>query len=198
MCTGRPGWLTVSLRVGKYKKTHKNIMINLMDILEVDTKKQVREVAWFSGSGSGWGTAPGANDSQGDNFNQRHPRVNRTKALGHHRRLCPPLSSCRASQLWKRLVTALEELGHSLISQAGRLRAQGDSLFICHSTEDRDGEIMGKNEPVYLFPVRKCAGENGTVEVAQRIGLIPSFLGTHLLIALNVCILFGLSSISTT
>lgn len=45
MCTGRPGWLTVSLRVGKYKKTHKNIMINLMDILEVDTKKQVRGLA---------------------------------------------------------------------------------------------------------------------------------------------------------
>lgn len=43
MCTGRPGWLTVSLRVGKYKKTHKNIMINLMDILEVDTKRQVSE-----------------------------------------------------------------------------------------------------------------------------------------------------------
>ncbi|XP_063795730.1 delta(24)-sterol reductase [Pseudophryne corroboree] len=41
MCTGRPGWLTVSLRVGKYKDTHKNIMINLMDILEVDTKRQV-------------------------------------------------------------------------------------------------------------------------------------------------------------
>lgn len=52
MCTGRPGWLTVSLRVGKYKKTHKNIMINLMDILEVDTKKQVR-VAWFPGSSCG-------------------------------------------------------------------------------------------------------------------------------------------------
>lgn len=51
MCTGRPGWLTVSLRVGKYKKTHKNIMINLMDILEVDTKKQV-SVAWFPGSGN--------------------------------------------------------------------------------------------------------------------------------------------------
>lgn len=48
MCTGRPGWLTVSLRVGKYKKTHKNIMINLMDILEVDTKKQVRGWAWSS------------------------------------------------------------------------------------------------------------------------------------------------------
>lgn len=44
MCTGRPGWLTVSLRVGKYKKTHKNIMINLMDILEVNTKKQVRRL----------------------------------------------------------------------------------------------------------------------------------------------------------
>lgn len=41
MCTGRPGWLTVSLRVGKYKQTHKNIMINMMDILEVDTKRQV-------------------------------------------------------------------------------------------------------------------------------------------------------------
>ncbi|KAL4656040.1 delta(24)-sterol reductase-like [Arapaima gigas] len=41
MCTGRPGWLTVSLRVGKYKKTHKNITINLMDILEVDTMRQV-------------------------------------------------------------------------------------------------------------------------------------------------------------
>lgn len=41
MCTGRPGWLTVSLRVGKYKKTHKNIMINLMDVLEVDSERQV-------------------------------------------------------------------------------------------------------------------------------------------------------------
>lgn len=46
MCTGRPGWLTVSLRVGKYKKTHKNIMINMMDILEVDTKRQVGGVTW--------------------------------------------------------------------------------------------------------------------------------------------------------
>lgn len=43
MCTGRPGWLTVSLRVGKYKKTHKNIKINMMDILEVDTKRQVKK-----------------------------------------------------------------------------------------------------------------------------------------------------------
>ncbi|XP_034036341.1 delta(24)-sterol reductase [Thalassophryne amazonica] len=44
MCTGRPGWLTVSLRVGKYKKSYKNIMINLMDILDVDTKRQVLRV----------------------------------------------------------------------------------------------------------------------------------------------------------
>ncbi|NXE32756.1 DHC24 reductase, partial [Ptilorrhoa leucosticta] len=44
MCTGRPGWLTVSLRVGKYKKTHKNIMINLMDVLEVDSERQVVRV----------------------------------------------------------------------------------------------------------------------------------------------------------
>ncbi|XP_028818208.1 delta(24)-sterol reductase [Denticeps clupeoides] len=44
MCTGRPGWLTVSLRVGKYKKTHKNILINMMDILEVDTERQVVRV----------------------------------------------------------------------------------------------------------------------------------------------------------
>lgn len=41
MCTGRPGWLTVSLRVGKYKKTLKNITINLMDVLEVDTERMV-------------------------------------------------------------------------------------------------------------------------------------------------------------
>lgn len=47
MCTGRPGWLTVSLRVGKYKKTHKNIQINMMDILEVDTKKQVGRDSQF-------------------------------------------------------------------------------------------------------------------------------------------------------
>lgn len=57
MCTGRPGWLTVSLRVGKYKKTHKNIMINMMDILEVDTKKQVSR-AWFPDCVSGRGSAP--------------------------------------------------------------------------------------------------------------------------------------------
>lgn len=44
MCTGRPGWLTMSLRIGKYKKTLKNITINLMDILDVDTERQVVRV----------------------------------------------------------------------------------------------------------------------------------------------------------
>uniref|UniRef100_A0A8C7SY95 Delta(24)-sterol reductase n=1 Tax=Oncorhynchus mykiss TaxID=8022 RepID=A0A8C7SY95_ONCMY len=44
MCTGRPVWLTVSLRGGKYKKTNKNIMINMMDILDVDTQRQVVRV----------------------------------------------------------------------------------------------------------------------------------------------------------
>jgi len=42
MCTGRPGWTTVSLRLGKYKKNLNKININLMDILEIDTDKQVR------------------------------------------------------------------------------------------------------------------------------------------------------------
>lgn len=54
MCTGRPGWLTVSLRVGKYKKTHKNIQINMMDILEVDTKRQVGRVSEFDSRPKGF------------------------------------------------------------------------------------------------------------------------------------------------
>eukprot|EP01052_Picozoa_sp_SAG31_P007572 SAG31_NODE_362_length_16904_cov_7.893218_9_plen_263_part_00 len=29
MCTARPGWLTMSLRVGKYKATHRNIKVEL-------------------------------------------------------------------------------------------------------------------------------------------------------------------------
>jgi delta24-sterol reductase len=44
MCTGRPGWLTMSLRVGKYKKTQRRIPINLRDILYVDTKKALVHV----------------------------------------------------------------------------------------------------------------------------------------------------------
>ncbi|XP_072173012.1 delta(24)-sterol reductase-like [Diadema setosum] len=44
MCTGRPGWQTISLRVAKYKKTHRKIFINLVDILDVDTERQVMRV----------------------------------------------------------------------------------------------------------------------------------------------------------
>lgn len=41
MCTARPGWQTMSLRVGKYKSTFRNIRLDLHDILEVDTKRGV-------------------------------------------------------------------------------------------------------------------------------------------------------------
>lgn len=58
MCTGRPGWLTVSLRVGKYKKTHKNIKINMMDILEVDTERQVGWVIMGESWENLWGKSP--------------------------------------------------------------------------------------------------------------------------------------------
>ncbi|GAB6032196.1 Delta(24)-sterol reductase [Chamberlinius hualienensis] len=40
MCTARPGWQTMSLRVGKYKKSMHAIKINLVDILEVNTEKR--------------------------------------------------------------------------------------------------------------------------------------------------------------
>ena len=41
MCTARPGWMAVSLREAKYKKSMKNIHVNLVDILEVDTTNKV-------------------------------------------------------------------------------------------------------------------------------------------------------------
>lgn len=44
MCTARPGWMTVSLRVGKYKQTHEKIQVNLMDVLNVDTERLVVKV----------------------------------------------------------------------------------------------------------------------------------------------------------
>lgn len=44
MCTARPGWLTMSLRVGKYKKTQRGIHIDLRDILNVDTKRALVRV----------------------------------------------------------------------------------------------------------------------------------------------------------
>eukprot|EP01027_Heterolobosea_sp_BB2_P023778 GEZU01035778.1.p1 GENE.GEZU01035778.1~~GEZU01035778.1.p1 ORF type:complete len:544 (+),score=207.34 GEZU01035778.1:103-1632(+) len=44
MCTARPGWQTMSLRVGKYKSTMKNIKVNLCDILEIDQKRRIVRV----------------------------------------------------------------------------------------------------------------------------------------------------------
>lgn len=37
LCTARPGWQNMSFRRGKYKKTHFNVSVNLIDILEVNT-----------------------------------------------------------------------------------------------------------------------------------------------------------------
>jgi len=44
LCTGRPGWQTVGLRVGTYKATHHCVNINLMDILNLDVDKQIVKV----------------------------------------------------------------------------------------------------------------------------------------------------------
>ena len=44
MCTARPGWMAVSLRVGKYKQTMHNVNVNLIDILQVDTSRRVVRV----------------------------------------------------------------------------------------------------------------------------------------------------------
>nr|XP_039255655.1 delta(24)-sterol reductase-like [Styela clava] len=41
MCTARPGWSTISVRLSKYKNDMKKIKINLMDVLEVDTERKV-------------------------------------------------------------------------------------------------------------------------------------------------------------
>ncbi|XP_072945886.1 delta(24)-sterol reductase-like [Epargyreus clarus] len=38
LCTSRPGWQSMSFRRGLYKKTFTNIDVNLVDVLEVDTK----------------------------------------------------------------------------------------------------------------------------------------------------------------
>lgn len=44
MCTARPGWMAVSLRVGIYKNHLQNIDVNLIDILQVDTVRKVVRV----------------------------------------------------------------------------------------------------------------------------------------------------------
>lgn len=42
MCTARPGWQTVSFRWGRYKSSSYKIEVDLVDILEVDVKRQVK------------------------------------------------------------------------------------------------------------------------------------------------------------
>uniref|UniRef100_A0A0B7AT95 Delta(24)-sterol reductase n=1 Tax=Arion vulgaris TaxID=1028688 RepID=A0A0B7AT95_9EUPU len=44
MCTARPGWATMSFRRGLYKNNLHNIDINLIDILEVDTEREIVRV----------------------------------------------------------------------------------------------------------------------------------------------------------
>ena len=44
MCTARPGWMAVSLREGKYKRTLQNIHVNLVDVLQVDEERRVVRV----------------------------------------------------------------------------------------------------------------------------------------------------------
>lgn len=44
MCTARPGWMNVSFRKGLYKQTMKNIEVNLIDIIDIDEKKQTVRV----------------------------------------------------------------------------------------------------------------------------------------------------------
>ncbi|OGT34925.1 MAG: hypothetical protein A3F11_06105 [Gammaproteobacteria bacterium RIFCSPHIGHO2_12_FULL_37_14] len=44
MCTARPAWMTMSLRVATFKKDCHRIKINLRDILEIDTQKKTIRV----------------------------------------------------------------------------------------------------------------------------------------------------------
>ncbi|KAF2360095.1 FAD linked oxidase N-terminal [Trinorchestia longiramus] len=40
MCTARPGWQTISFREPRYKRSFTNVHIDLVDVLEIDTKKR--------------------------------------------------------------------------------------------------------------------------------------------------------------
>ena len=44
MCTARPGWMAVSLREGRYKRQLRNIRVNLVDVLRVDTERRLVRV----------------------------------------------------------------------------------------------------------------------------------------------------------
>lgn len=41
MCTARPGWQMMSFRIPKYKTTHFNVKVNLVDVLDIDVHRQV-------------------------------------------------------------------------------------------------------------------------------------------------------------
>ncbi|XP_064626464.1 delta(24)-sterol reductase-like [Lineus longissimus] len=44
MCTARPGWMTVSFRVPKYKSTLRQIEVNMIDIIDVDESAKIVRV----------------------------------------------------------------------------------------------------------------------------------------------------------
>jgi delta24-sterol reductase len=44
MCTARPGWQTISFRQPKYKSSFFNVNVNLVDIVNLDTERQVVKV----------------------------------------------------------------------------------------------------------------------------------------------------------
>ena len=44
MCTGRPGWLTMCVKVGRYKEVYQKVDIDLCDILNIDEGRQVVHV----------------------------------------------------------------------------------------------------------------------------------------------------------
>lgn len=94
-------------------------MINLMDILEVDTKKQVRVAQFPSPRVGGGGTLPGASDPKGENFSREGPAL--------HRRLFDPSKN----------LMALEEISHSCVPLVGRLNS--GRLVDCQQFHRRKG-----------------------------------------------------------
>ena len=45
LCTSRPGWTAMSLRIGRYKKSHRNIdIMHLKDVLEIDEQRRIARV----------------------------------------------------------------------------------------------------------------------------------------------------------
>lgn len=51
MCTARPGWQGMSLKQGNYKKTHYQVNVSLMDILDIDEEKGTARVGPMTNMG---------------------------------------------------------------------------------------------------------------------------------------------------